>query len=498
MAKDRVERDEEDLVRLYLTDIGQYPLLTKDDEVRLAQVIEKGADARGQLENPEITLTPAKKRELRRAARKGDGAEQTFVQSNLRLVVSIAKKYQASGLPLLDLIQEGNLGLMHAVEKFDWRKGFKFSTYATWWIRQAITRGIANTGRTIRLPVHAGDTLARLQKARARLELKLGRPATLLELAAEVEMPEEKVTEALRFAAEPLSLSEPLREDGDAELGDVVEDRSAESPFEVAATALLPEEISRLLSPLDQREREILKLRFGLDRGEPRTLEEVGEHFNLTRERIRQIEARAMSKLRHPSSDTGARDLLAVWTASAEFQSWRCLGTWWAPPPSKRVGRAIPVRRVRFPSTSANRTDHRARPPRPGPMRVLGWARPGYGCAYGRRGPAERPRRSRSLSRSRSALSPGFANTQAARSRTVDNRLGNSRPVVWAIVLPSRRSMVAWSTRCSDTAVRWTTPPDGLTTAENPVGAACSTHRPDSMARRRLLATCWDCTRVSQ
>jgi len=312
VAKERAERQEEDLVRLYLTDIGQYALLTREDEVRLAQQIEIGVKARAELEDPDNDLSPSRKGDLRRKRRKGEIAERTFVQSNLRLVVSIAKKYQASGLPLLDLIQEGNLGLMHAVEKFDWRKGFKFSTYATWWIRQAITRGIANTGRTIRLPVHAGDTLARLQKARARLELKHGRPATLLELAAEVEMPETKVTEALRFAAEPLSLSDPLREDGDAELGDVVEDRGADSPFEVAATALLPEEITRLLSPLEDREREILKLRFGLDRGEPRTLEEVGEHFDLTRERIRQIEARAMSKLRHPSSDTGARDLLSV------------------------------------------------------------------------------------------------------------------------------------------------------------------------------------------
>jgi RNA polymerase sigma factor (sigma-70 family) len=313
LAKDRgSERDEEDLVRIYLTEIGQYALLTKDDEVRLAQAIETGIAARGELERHPKGLSAARRRELKRQLAAGDDAQRAFVQSNLRLVVSIAKKYQASGLPLLDLVQEGNLGLMHAVEKFDWRKGFKFSTYATWWIRQAITRGIANTGRTIRLPVHAGDTLARLQKARARLELKHGRPATLSELSAEVEMPEEKVSEALRFAAEPLSLSEPLREDGDAELGDVVEDRSAESPFEVAATALLPGEISRLLGPLDEREREILRLRFGLDRGEPRTLEEVGEHFNLTRERIRQIEARAMSKLRHPSSDTGARDLLTV------------------------------------------------------------------------------------------------------------------------------------------------------------------------------------------
>ncbi|HEV2370182.1 MAG TPA: sigma-70 family RNA polymerase sigma factor [Acidimicrobiales bacterium] len=317
MAKERVERDDEDLVRLYLTDIGQYDLLTKDDEVRLAQAIELGNESRRRLDSvcrsgQSGEMSASQRRELQRHARDGDDAEREFVQSNLRLVVSIAKKYQASGLPLLDLIQEGNLGLMHAVEKFDWRKGFKFSTYATWWIRQAITRGIANTGRTIRLPVHAGDTLARVQKAQARLETKLGRPATTAELCAEVDMPEDKIMEALRFRSEPLSLSEPLREDGDAELGDVVEDRGAPSPFEEAAIAMLPGEIARLLEPLDAREREILRLRFGLDRGEPRTLEEVGEHFKLTRERIRQIEARAMSKLRHPSSDMGARDLLTV------------------------------------------------------------------------------------------------------------------------------------------------------------------------------------------
>ncbi len=311
MASDRGDREDEDLVRLYLSDIGRHPLLTKDDEVRLAQQIEAGAEARAELAaaGPMSSSTRAG---LRRTMRRGDEAERQFVLSNLRLVVSIAKRYQASGLPLLDLVQEGNLGLMHAVEKFDWRKGFKFSTYATWWIRQAITRGIANTGRTIRLPVHAGDTIARLQKARVRFETEHGRPATITELSAALDLSPDKVAESLRFGAEPLSLSEPLREDGEAELGDMVEDVGARSPFDAVAATLLPGHINHLLATLEPREREVLCMRFGLDRGESRTLEEVGAHFHLTRERIRQIEARAMSKLRHPSVEAGVRDLLAV------------------------------------------------------------------------------------------------------------------------------------------------------------------------------------------
>ena len=309
MPNNHAAQPEEDLVRLYLNDIGKHALLTKDDEARLAQAIEAGREARGELAGGK-TLTAARKRELRRVAREGDTAAETFVKANLRLVVSIAKKYQAAELPLLDLVQEGNLGLMHAVEKFDWRKGFKFSTYATWWTRQAITRGIANPGRTVRLPVHAGDLLTRVTKARGRLEGQLGRRPTVSELAVDLELEEEKVTEILRHAAEPLSLSEPLREDGDAEFGDMVEDRSAVSPFDAAAAALLVGKVNKILIALDEREREILRLRFGLDRGEPRTLDEVGEYFSLTRERIRQIEARAMSKLRHPSTDRGARELL--------------------------------------------------------------------------------------------------------------------------------------------------------------------------------------------
>src|SRR5438270_5210906 len=305
----RTERHDEDLVRVYLDEIGRHELLTKDDEARLAQDIDAGRDARAELDELGH-IKRSERRKLEEAAQRGEQARREFIQSNLRLVVSIAKKYQASGLPLLDLVQEGNLGLMHAVEKFGWRKGFKSSSYATWWIRQAIPRGIANAGRTVRLPVHAGDLLTRVTKARGRLEGQLGRRPTVAELAADLELEEEKVTEILRHAAEPLSLSEPLREDGDAELGDVVEDRSAVSPFDAAAAALLSGEVNKMLIALDEREREILRLRFGLDRGEPRTLDEVGEHFSLTRERIRQIEARAMSKLRHPSTDRGARELL--------------------------------------------------------------------------------------------------------------------------------------------------------------------------------------------
>jgi RNA polymerase sigma factor (sigma-70 family) len=309
LPKERVERDEEDLVRLYLTDIGQYPLLTKDDEVRLAKAIEAGNEARVHMDG-EPGLSQAKRRELRRVANEGQLAQSTFVKSNLRLVVSIAKKYQASGLPLLDLIQEGNLGLMHAVEKFDWRKGFKFSTYATWWIRQAITRGIANTGRTIRLPVHAGDLVTRVYRAQARLETQLSRRPTLDELADDVGLTAERVAEVLSMATEPVSISAPISDDGDGELGDVIEDAGAASPLDQVLAASVPEELGRLLAVLDEREREILRLRYGLDQGQPRTLEEVGERMHLTRERIRQIESRALCKLRHPSLDMGARELL--------------------------------------------------------------------------------------------------------------------------------------------------------------------------------------------
>ena len=310
MAKATSESGEQDLVRLYLDGIGKYPLLTKDDEVTLAQAIEAGRVARAELATPG-RVAAAKARELRRAMRAADVATEAFVNANLRLVVSIAKKYQSADMPLLDLIQEGNLGLIHAVEKFDWRKGFKFSTYATWWIRQAIGRGIDNSSRTIRLPVHAGDQIRRLLRVRGQMEGELGRLPSPAELAEVMQMPEEQVTELLQYGAEPVSLETPIGNEGDTELADIVADLSAPTPFDMVAQGMLASEIDKLLAPLDEREKQILRLRYGLDRGDPRTLEEVGSALNLTRERIRQIERTALSKLRHPSADNGAHDLLA-------------------------------------------------------------------------------------------------------------------------------------------------------------------------------------------
>jgi RNA polymerase sigma factor (sigma-70 family) len=304
-----MEHEDTDIVKLYLRSIGQYALLTKHDEARLAKMIKAGREATS-TEISANDLSPTERRQLRRVVAQGEEAHRTFVHANLRLVVSIAKKYQASGVPLLDLVQEGNLGLIHAVGKFDWNKGFKFSTYATWWIRQAISRGISNTARTIRLPAHAGDMLTRIQWARTALELKLGRRPTLDELSSDMDLTRDKLVEALGWRSEPLSLSEPLGEERVRDFGDLVADANATSPFDHAAGSLLTGEIKRLLAPLDAREATILRLRFGLDQGVPRTLEEVGKHFNVTRERIRQIEAKAMSKLRHPCVDNGAHDLL--------------------------------------------------------------------------------------------------------------------------------------------------------------------------------------------
>jgi RNA polymerase sigma factor (sigma-70 family) len=302
-------RDDEDLVHLYLNDIGRRPLLDKNDEVHLAQRMEAGAHARAQLEG---TIPPngVRRRELRRRVRDGDAARGRFVEANLRLVVSIAKLYRRSGVNFLDLVQEGNLGLMTAVAKFEWRKGFKFSTYATWWIRQAIQRGIANSARTIRLPVHAADRVTRIGQARARLEAQLGRSPTRAEIADELEISEDELATLMHRAARPVSLSEPLSEDGNSYLADVVADESATSPCDAAAAAVLPREIVQHLEPLTPRERKVLVLRTGLDRGEPRTLCEVGEFFELTRERIRQIEGKALAKLRHPAFNSALRELL--------------------------------------------------------------------------------------------------------------------------------------------------------------------------------------------
>jgi RNA polymerase primary sigma factor len=305
------EAPNEDLVRQYLREIGQYPLLTDVDEVELAKAIELGNASEEELSAPKKKLTPKKRIELQKRVKAGKAAKRRFIQSNLRLVVSIAKKYSAAGLPLLDLIQEGNLGLMRAVEKFDYRRGFKFSTYATWWIRQAITRAIADKARTIRIPVHMVETLYRVRKVQAELLEQLGREATIDEIAAAAEMTPDKVREAFRVLPEPISIHEPIG-DEDAELGDFIEDESTEGPFEAAALKLRQEDLWRMLDSLSDREKKVLALRFGLLTGEPRTLEEVGQEFALTRERIRQIEAKALSKLRHPSSPGRLRDMVML------------------------------------------------------------------------------------------------------------------------------------------------------------------------------------------
>jgi RNA polymerase sigma factor (sigma-70 family) len=299
-----------DLLGLYLDEAGSYPLLTKIDEMRLGQAIQEAQEATATLACGK-ELSAKDKRELRRLLVAGERATEEFVKSNLRLVVSVARKYQWSGLPLLDLIQEGNLGLIHAVEKFDWRKGFKFSTYATWWIRQAIGRSIENSARTVRVPAHVGDQIRRVRRTHSELEATLGRAPTMAELGDELGLSEHEISELLSFDAEPVSLETPVGEQGDTELGDLVVNHSAMSPFEEVAGALLSDEIEGFLSRLSEDERRVLRLRYGLDRGEPRTQGEVGELLDLTAERVRRIERDALTKLRRELVGSDAHDLLA-------------------------------------------------------------------------------------------------------------------------------------------------------------------------------------------
>ena len=272
----------DDPVRMYLKEIGKVPLLSPDDEIELAKKIELGDEE----------------------------AKKKLAESNLRLVVSIAKRYAGRGMQLLDLIQEGNLGLIKAVEKFDYRKGYKFSTYATWWIRQAITRAIADQARTIRIPVHMVETINRLVRTQRQLVQKLGREATPEELAKELDMPVERVREIMKISQDPVSLETPIGEEEDSHLGDFIQDNNVEVPADAATYTLLHEQLMDVLSTLTEREQKVLRLRFGLDDGRPRTLEEVGRQFNVTRERIRQIEAKALRKLRHPSRSKILKDYL--------------------------------------------------------------------------------------------------------------------------------------------------------------------------------------------
>ena len=298
-----------DAIGLYLESVSEHDLLTAEDEVRLARTIERGRLAEEELAS--AGNIPAERRvELVRFVRQADNAKQQFIRSNLRLVISIAKRYTGRGLDLLDLIQEGNLGLIRAVEKFDWRKGFKFSTYATWWIRQAITRGLGNHGRTIRLPVHMVDVVRTVQEAELSLHEQLRRMPTIAEIADVSGLDEEKILIALNAPGDTVSLDRPVGDDGDAELGDFVEDENMEDPFAAVAEAARRDELVRALETLDQREQVVLVLRYGLDAQPPRTLSDVGSTLGITRERVRQIETRALGKLRHPSTAYDLTSLL--------------------------------------------------------------------------------------------------------------------------------------------------------------------------------------------
>ncbi|MCP3994176.1 MAG: RNA polymerase sigma factor RpoD [bacterium] len=291
-----------DPVRMYLQEIGRYPLLTPQQEVELAMQMEAGGRASEKLGDEGAGDLPVADRViLQRSARNAERARKRLVEANLRLVVSIAKKYVGRGLSLLDLIQEGNLGLIRAVEKFDYRKGFKFSTYATWWIRQAVTRALADQARTIRVPVHMVETINKLARAQRTLMQELGREPTITEIAQELELEPRQVTELRRIAQDPVSLETPLGEEDDSTLGDFVEDTDADVPVEVASFKLLQEYLSLVLEGLNERERQVLIMRFGLADGKVKTLEEVGSHFSVTRERIRQIETKALAKLRQPA-----------------------------------------------------------------------------------------------------------------------------------------------------------------------------------------------------
>jgi RNA polymerase primary sigma factor len=312
----RSARDEElalkaptnDPVRMYLKEIGKVPLLTAEQEVILAKAIEEGEAATAELDK-----TPARTariRQLQRVEREGQLAKKKLIEANLRLVVSIARRYVGRGMLLLDLIQEGNLGLIRAVEKFDYTKGFKFSTYATWWIRQAITRAIADQARTIRIPVHMVETINKLIRIQRQLLQDLGREPTPEEIGREMEFSPEKVREILKVSQEPVSLETPIGEEEDSHLGDFIEDSDAVVPVDAASFILLQEQLDSVLHTLSEREKKVIQLRFGLTDGHPRTLEEVGREFGVTRERIRQIESKTLSKLRHPSRSQKLRDYL--------------------------------------------------------------------------------------------------------------------------------------------------------------------------------------------